>query len=219
MQYSKMIDHTLLKPDASEEQINKIIEEALKYEFASVCVNPTWVKLAADKLKNSKVAVCTVIGFPLGAGTTNTKVFEAKDAILNGANEIDMVINIGALKDKKDDFVEKEISEVVDATRGKALVKVIIETCLLSEEEKVRACKLAVKAGADFVKTSTGFSTGGATTEDVKLMRKTVGEDTGVKASGGIHSKAEMDSMIKAGANRIGASAGVKIMEDYVNEK
>lgn len=219
MQYSKMIDHTLLKPDAREEQINKIIEEALKYEFASVCVNPTWVKLAADKLKNSKVAICTVIGFPLGAGTTNTKVFEAKDAIFNGADEIDMVINIGALKDKKDAFVENEISEVVNAARGKALVKVIIETCLLTEEEKVRACKLAVNGGADFVKTSTGFSTGGATTKDVKLMRKVVGEDTGVKASGGIHSKAEMNSMIEAGANRIGASAGVKIMEDYMNEK
>lgn len=219
MQYSKMIDHTLLKPDAREEQVNKIIEEALKYEFASVCVNPTWVKFAAEKLKNSKVAVCTVIGFPLGAGTTNTKVFEAKDAILNGADEIDMVINIGALKDKKDDFVEKEISEVVKTARGKALVKVIIETCLLSDEEKVRACRLAVNAGADFVKTSTGFSTGGATAEDVKLMRKTVGEGTGVKASGGIHSKAEMDTMIKAGANRIGASAGVKIMEDYISEK
>lgn len=219
MQYSKMIDHTLLKPDAKEEQINKIIEEALKYEFASVCVNPTWVKLAADKLKKSKVAVCTVIGFPLGAETTNTKVFEAKDAILNGADEIDMVINIGALKDKKDDFVEKEIGEIVNAARGKAIVKVIIETCLLNEEEKIRACRLAVKAGANFVKTSTGFSTGGATIEDVRLMRKTVGEDVGVKASGGIHSKVEMDNMIKAGANRIGASAGVKIMEDYLDEK
>lgn len=219
MKYSKIIDHTLLKPDASEGQVNKIIEEALKYEFASVCVNPTWVKFAADKLKNSKVTVCTVIGFPLGAGTTNTKVFEAKDAISNGADEIDMVINIGALKDKKDDFVQKEISEVVNAAKGKAIVKVIIETCLLSEEEKVRACMLAVKAGADFVKTSTGFSSGGATTEDVKLMRKTVGENIGVKASGGIHTKAEMDSMIEAGANRIGASAGVKIMEDYINEK
>lgn len=219
MKYSKMIDHTLLKPDASEEQINKIVEEAMKYEFASVCVNPTWVKFAAEKLKDSNVAVCTVIGFPLGAGTTNTKVFEAKDAILNGANEVDIVINIGALKDKKDDFVEKEISEVVKAAKGKALVKVIIETCLLNDEEKVRACKLAVKAGADFVKTSTGFSTGGATTEDVELMRKTVGENIGVKASGGIHSKAEMDSMIKAGASRIGASAGVKIMEDYINGK
>lgn len=219
MKYSKIIDHTLLKPDASEGQVNKIIEEALKYEFASVCVNPTWVKFAADKLKNSKVAVCTVIGFPLGAGTTNTKVFEAKDAISNGANEIDMVINIGALKDKKDDFVQKEISEVVNAAKGKALVKVIIETCLLNEEEKIRACMLVVKAGADFVKTSTGFSSGGATAEDVKLMRKTVGENIGVKASGGIHTKAEMDSMIEAGADRIGASAGVTIMEDYINEK
>lgn len=219
MQYSKMIDHTLLKPDARKEEINKIIEEAIKYEFASVCVNPTWVKLAAEKLKGSKVAVCTVIGFPLGAGTTNTKVFEAKDAILNGADEIDMVINIGALKDKKDNFVEKEIREVVKAASGKALVKVIIETCLLNDEEKVRACKLAVGAGADFVKTSTGFSTGGAVVKDVELMRKTVGENVGVKASGGIHSKDEMDSMIEAGASRIGASAGVKIMEDYVNDK
>ncbi|MFL0253045.1 deoxyribose-phosphate aldolase [Clostridium neuense] len=218
MKYSKMIDHTLLKADATEEQINKIIEEAIKYEFASVCVNPTWVKFAADKLKNSEVAVCTVIGFPLGAGTTNTKVFEAKDAIENGANEIDMVINIGALKDKKDDFVEEEINRLVKAADGKALVKVIIETCLLNDEEKIRACKLAVKAGADFVKTSTGFSSGGATAEDVELMHKTVGENAKVKASGGIHSKADMDSMIKAGASRIGASAGVKIMEDYIKE-
>lgn len=218
MKYSKMIDHTLLKADATEEQINKIIEEAIKYEFASVCVNPTWVKFAADKLKNSEVAVCTVIGFPLGAGTTNTKVFEAKDAIENGANEIDMVINIGALKDKKDDFVEEEINRLVKAADGKALVKVIIETCLLNDEEKIRACKLAVKAGADFVKTSTGFSSGGATAEDVELMHKTVGGNAKVKASGGIHSKADMDSMIKAGASRIGASAGVKIMEDYIKE-
>ncbi|KOF58086.1 MULTISPECIES: deoxyribose-phosphate aldolase [Clostridium] len=219
MKYSKMIDHTLLKPDAREKQVNQIIEEALKYEFASVCINPTWVKFAADKLKDSEVAVCTVIGFPLGAGTTNAKVFEARDAIENGADEIDMVINIGALKDRKDDFVEREINEVVKAANGKAMVKVIIETCLLSDEEKVRACKLAVKAGADFVKTSTGFSTEGATEKDVELMRKTVGENIGVKASGGIHSKTDMDSMIKAGASRIGASAGVKIMEDYINEK
>lgn len=183
-----MIDHTLLKADATKEQIKKLCEEAKEYKFASVCVNPGWVKYASELLEGSGVNVCTVIGFPLGATTLETKVFETKNAIENGAAEVDMVINIGALKDGDNDFVEKEIRAVVEAAKGQALTKVIIEACLLTEEEKVRACELAVKAGADYVKTSTGFSTGGATVEDVKLMRKTVGPDIGVKASGGVRS-------------------------------
>lgn len=213
MNIAGMIDHTLLKADATQAEITKITEEAKKYEFASVCVNPTWVSYCAEQLADTNVKVCTVIGFPLGAATSAVKAFEAKDAIANGAKEVDMVINIGALKDRNDEFVLNDIQAVVDAAKGKALVKVIIETSLLTEEEKVRACKLSVQAGADFVKTSTGFSTGGATPEDVALMRKTVGEKTGVKASGGVRSKEDMDRMIEAGATRIGASSGVKIME------
>ncbi|RED39894.1 deoxyribose-phosphate aldolase [Paenibacillus sp. VMFN-D1] len=208
-----MIDHTLLKADATRAEISKLIDEAKKYEFASVCVNTTWVKFAAEQLKDSKVKVCTVIGFPLGATTSAVKAFEAKDAIAGGATEVDMVINIGALKDGEDDLVEADIKAVVDAAAGKALVKVIIETCLLTDEEKERASRLAVKAGADFVKTSTGFSTGGATPEDVRLMRQTVGPNIGVKASGGVRSLEDMNKMIEAGASRIGASSGVKIME------
>lgn len=213
MNLSSMIDHTLLRADATKAEITKLIEEAKKYEFASVCVNPTWVAYSAQQLAGTNVKVCTVIGFPLGAGTPAVKAFEAKDAIANGATEVDMVINISALKDGDDEFVEKDIKAVVDAASGKALVKVIIETCLLTDEEKVRACKSAVKAGADFVKTSTGFSTGGATQEDVELMRKTVGEHVGVKASGGVRNLDDMKKMIAAGATRIGASSGVKIME------
>ena len=213
MNIAGMIDHTLLKADATQAEITKITEEAKKYEFASVCVNPTWVSYCAEQLADTNVKVCTVIGFPLGAATSAVKAFEAKDAIANGATEGDMVINIGALKDRNDELVLNDIQAVVDAAKGKALVKVIIETSLLTEEEKVRACKLSVQAGADFVKTSTGFSTGGATPEDVALMRKTVGEKTGVKASGGVRSKEDMDRMIEAGATRIGASSGVKIME------
>ncbi|MEC0259531.1 deoxyribose-phosphate aldolase [Paenibacillus lautus] len=213
MNIAGMIDHTLLKADATQAEITKITEEAKKYEFASVCVNPTWVSYCAEQLADTNVKVCTVIGFPLGAATSAVKAFEAKDAIANGATEVDMVINIGALKDRNDELVLKDIQAVVDAAKGKALVKVIIETSLLTEEEKVRACKLSVQAGADFVKTSTGFSTGGATPEDVALMRKTVGENIGVKASGGVRSKEDMDRMIEAGATRIGASSGVKIME------
>lgn len=158
MNIAKMIDHTLLKPETTKNQIIKLTEEAKKYNFASVCVNPTWVKLASEQLKGSEVKVCTVIGFPLGANTTETKVFEAKDAIKNGAQEVDMVINIGELKDKNDVYIENDIKSVVESAKGKALVKVIIETCLLTQEEKVRVCKIAKKAGADFVKTSTGFS-------------------------------------------------------------
>jgi deoxyribose-phosphate aldolase len=210
---ARMIDHTLLKPDATEAEIVKLVNEAKQYLFASVCINPTWVKTAADLLVDTPdVKVCTVIGFPLGATTTETKVFETKNAIENGATEVDMVVNIGALKDNRDDFVEQDIRAVVEAAKGKALTKVIIETCLLSEEEKVRACELAVKAGADFVKTSTGFSTGGATVADIQLMRKTVGPDLGVKASGGVRSCEDALAMIEAGATRIGASAGIAIV-------
>lgn len=209
---ARMIDHTLLKPEATKEQIVKLAEEAKTYHFASVCVNPTWVKTAYEILKDTDVKVCTVIGFPLGATTPEVKAFETKNAIENGATEVDMVINIGALKSGDDELVEKDIRAVVEAAKGKALVKVIIETCLLTDEEKVRACQLAVKAGADFVKTSTGFSTGGATVEDVALMRKTVGPNVGVKASGGIRNADDLLAMEKAGANRIGASAGVQII-------
>lgn len=207
----KMIDHTLLKQDATSEEIKKLCKEALEYNFASVCVNPTNVGLAAKILNGSLVKVCTVIGFPLGANTTKIKVLEAKDAIENGATEVDMVINIGRLKDKDYDYVKKDIEAVVNEVKGKALIKVIIETCLLTDEEKVIACKLASEAKADFVKTSTGFSTGGATPFDVKLMRETVGENMGVKASGGVRTSEYAKELIKNGANRIGASASIKI--------
>ncbi|PFO04230.1 deoxyribose-phosphate aldolase [Bacillus sp. AFS076308] len=208
----KMIDHTLLKADATKEEILKIINEAKEYLFASVCVNPTWVKTAAELLADTpEVKVCTVIGFPLGASTTETKAFETKNAIENGADEVDMVINISALKDQQDEIVEKDIRAVVEAAKGKALVKVIIETCLLTDAEKIRACELAVKAGADFVKTSTGFSTGGATAPDIRLMRQTVGANVGVKASGGVRSREDALAMVEAGATRIGASSGVSI--------
>ncbi|MGG4146561.1 deoxyribose-phosphate aldolase [Paenibacillus algorifonticola] len=210
---SGMIDHTLLRADATKAEIAKLTEEAKQYEFASVCVNPTWVAFAAEQLAGSKSKVCTVIGFPLGASTSAVKAFETSNAIANGADEIDMVINIGVLKDGNDDYVEQDIKAVVDAAAGKAIVKVIIETSLLTNEEKVRACERAVKAGADFVKTSTGFSTGGATAEDVALMRKTVGDKLGVKASGGVRGLEDMKKMIEAGATRIGASSGVKIMQ------
>ena len=215
MKLNKYIDHTLLKPDASQEQIATLIEEAKKYDFASVCVNPTWVSFAAQSLKGTDVKVCTVIGFPLGANTPELKAFETSDAIRNGANEIDMVINIGALKSQNFDLVEKDIRAVVEAAKG-TLVKVIIETCLLTDDEKVKACQIAQKAGADFVKTSTGFSTGGATVADVALMRKTVGPDMGVKASGGARSYEDALAFIEAGATRIGASSGVAIMEGDV---
>lgn len=212
MNYASMIDHTLLKAEATKEQIAKICAEAKQYGFASVCVNPTWVKFAAEQLEGAESVVCTVIGFPLGANTSAVKAFETKDAIANGAGEIDMVINIGALKEGNYDLVREDIKAVVDAANG-TLVKVIIETCLLTDEEKVKACELSVEAGADFVKTSTGFSTGGATAEDIALMRKTVGPDLGVKASGGVRSLEDMKLMIENGATRIGASSGVAIME------
>ncbi|MGG3525133.1 deoxyribose-phosphate aldolase [Bacillus pseudomycoides] len=212
MNYAKLIDHTLLKPDTKKEAIVTLCEEAKKHDFASVCVNPTWVETAAELLKGTDVKVCTVIGFPLGANTPETKAFETQDAIAKGATEVDMVINIGALKDKNDELVERDVRAVVEAAKGKALVKIIIETCLLTEEEKVRACELSVKAGVDFVKTSTGFSTGGATVEDVALMRKTVGPEIGVKASGGVRNGEDMDAMVEAGATRIGTSAGVVLV-------
>ncbi|MEH6964481.1 deoxyribose-phosphate aldolase [Priestia megaterium] len=213
-----IIDHTLLKADATEEQITVLAQEAKEYSFASVCVNPTWVKKAAELLKDApEVKVCTVIGFPLGATTSAVKAFETTNAIENGADEVDMVINIGALKDKNYDLVQSDIQAVVDAAKGKALVKVIIETVLLTDEEKAKVSELAVKAGADFVKTSTGFSTGGATVEDVALMRKTVGPDVGVKASGGVRGLEDAKAMIEAGATRIGASSGVSIAKGQLS--
>lgn len=213
MNINKLIDHTALKPNTTKESILKLITEAKTYDFASVCVNPCWVALAHQELKNTDVKVCTVIGFPLGANTTEVKVFETKDAIEKGAQEIDMVINIAMLKDKEYDYVENEIHQIVEAAKDKAIVKVIIETCLLTDEEKIKACELSQKAGADFVKTSTGFSTGGATVHDIALMRKTVGAEMGVKASGGVHTHEEALAMVEAGANRIGASAGVKLLK------
>lgn len=209
---SGIIDHTLLKADARKEDIIKLAEEAKAYKFASVCVNPAWVAVAHEVLKDTpEVKVCTVIGFPLGSSTPETKAFETSNAIANGAGEVDMVINIGALKDGDNERVKRDIAAVVNAARGKALTKVIIETCLLSDEEKVRACKLAVEAGADFVKTSTGFSTGGATKEDIALMRTSVGPNIGVKASGGVRSAEDALVMVGAGATRIGTSGGVAI--------
>jgi deoxyribose-phosphate aldolase len=208
-----LIDHTLLKPEATRQQIESLCQEAKEYKFASVCVNPTWVSTAKKLLQGSGVMVCTVIGFPLGATTSETKAFETKNAIEHGAEEVDMVINIGALKDHNDELVEKDIRAVVEAAKGKAHTKVIIETSLLTKEEKIRACELSVKAGADYVKTSTGFSTGGATAEDIALMRQTVGPDTGVKASGGVRSTEDVQKMIEAGATRIGASSSIAIVK------
>lgn len=214
---AKMIDHTILKPQATKESIENLCKEALEYKFASVCINPTNIELAAKMLKGSEVKVCTVIGFPLGANTTEVKVFETKDAIAKGANEVDMVINIGKLKDKDYDYVQKDIKSVVEAADKKAVTKVIIETCLLTDDEKIMACKLAKDAGADFVKTSTGFSTGGATPADIKLMRETVGPDMGVKASGGVRSIEDAEAVIKNGATRIGASSSIEIVEGKVS--
>ena len=213
-----MIDHTILKPEATEAAVQKIIDEAKEYNFFSVCINPCWVAFASEQLADTDVAVCTVIGFPLGANTPEVKAYEAADAIKNGANDVDMVINIGALKSQQYDYVRQDIQGVVDAAKGKALVKVIIETALLTDEEKVKACELAKEAGADFVKTSTGFSTGGAKVADIRLMRETVGPDMGVKASGGVHNAEEALAMIEAGATRIGASTGVAIVSGATGE-
>jgi deoxyribose-phosphate aldolase len=210
---AKMIDHTLLKPDATEEQIRKLCDEAGSYEFASVCVNPCHVVLCADLLRETPVQVCTVIGFPLGANTTAVKVAESRQALADGATELDMVLNVGMLKSGKTPEVKQEIAAVVaEAKAGKAITKIIIETALLTGEEKVLACRLAVEAGADFVKASTGFAKGGATTADVALMRRTVGTAAGVKASGGIRSYEDAIAMIRSGATRIGTSSGVAIV-------
>ncbi len=213
-----MIDHTLLKPEATAEQITKLCQEAMQYQFKSVCINPFWVSLAAMLLKDSKVKVCAVIGFPLGATTCNAKNNEAKEAVRNGADELDMVINIGALKSGQYDVVLNEIKAVVKAAKRRRIVKVILETGLLTDVEKIKACELAKQAGADFVKTSTGFGNGGATVEDIALMRKTVGDKMGVKASGGIRDYETATAMVKAGANRLGASAGINIVTQNDNQ-
>lgn len=214
MDISSKIDHTILKADAHRDSIVKLCEEAIEYEFAAVCVNPYYVSLSSELLKDSDVKVATVIGFPLGANTPEVKTFEAKNAIDNGALEVDMVINIAALKNKEYPLVLEDIKGVVEAARDRAIVKVIIETALLTEEEKIKACQLSKKAGADYVKTSTGFSTEGATVSDVKLMKSVVGEDMKVKASGGIRDFETAKAMIEAGASRLGTSAGIKIIEE-----
>jgi len=211
---ASMIDHTLLKPDATPDQIAQLCHEARKYGFASVCINPGHVKLCADLLRDTNVKVCTVIGFPLGATSPEAKVYETETALRDGATEIDMVINIGALKGGDHSWVARDIQGVVQTSHNAgAIVKVIIETSLLTDEEKVTACLLAKQAGADYVKTSTGFAGGGATVQDVALMRRVVGPEMGIKASGGVHTFEEAKSMIQAGATRIGASAGVKIVQ------
>ncbi|MFR4351910.1 MAG: deoxyribose-phosphate aldolase [Roseburia sp.] len=209
---TKYFDHTILKAEATEAQVAKICEEALANNFASVCVNQYYTKFVAEKLKGSDVDVCTVVGFPLGMSDTRVKAFETKAAIEDGATEVDMVINVGALKDKKYDYVLNDIRTLKEICGKDVVLKVIIETCLLTDEEKIRACELSKEAGADFVKTSTGFSTGGAKDADVALMRKTVGEQMGVKASGGIHTAEEAQAMIDAGASRLGTSATLTII-------
>lgn len=209
---NKFIDHTLLKADASDEQIKKLCEEAKTYDFMSVCVNTANVRNASELLKGTDVKVCCVVGFPLGAMSSAVKAYEAEDAIKNGAKEVDMVVNVGKIKSKDWDYVKDDIAKVVNVCKGKALTKVIIETCLLTDDEKVKVCEIAKDVKADFVKTSTGFSTGGATVEDVKLMRKTVGPDMGVKASGGVRTYEDAMKMIEAGATRIGTSNGVAIV-------
>ena len=221
MDLTKYIDHTLLKTDARKADLDKLLSEAKAYGFASVCVSPIWVSYAAEQLKGSGVKTCTVIGFPQGAAPSEVKAFETKKAIADGAEEVDMVIPVGRLKDRDLNYVRNDIRSVAEATKGKALTKVIIETCLLTNEEKRMtdeekriACRLAKEAGANFVKTSTGFSTGGATVEDVKLMRETVGSELGVKASGGVRSRADAEAMIVAGASRLGTSSSVKIIEE-----
>lgn len=214
MNIASIIDHTLLKPEATLAMIENLCKEAMEFGFAAVCVNPYYVKNAKILLKGSNVKVATVIGFPLGANTKEVKAFEARKAIEDGADEIDMVINIGALKDKDYDYVRDDIRAVVEAVKGKAIVKVIIETCLLNEEEKIMACQLSKEAGADYVKTSTGFSTGGATVEDIKLIKKTIGDSMKIKASGGIRDFETAKAMVEAGASRIGASSSVKIVNE-----
>ena len=218
--WASLIDHTLLKPEATDEDIKRLCEEASRYRFASVCVNPTWVKVAACSLRGTGVPVCTVIGFPLGATLADVKAYEARRAIFDGAKEVDMVINVGALKSNDDCLVEHDIRSVVEvAHEYQATCKVIIETALLTDDEKVRACLAAKKAGADFVKTSTGFSKSGATVADIALMRRTVGADLGVKASGGVKGLEDARKLVEAGATRIGASVGVKIAQEAAGQQ
>ena len=214
MELAKYIDHTLLKTDAQRADVTKLIEEAKAYHFASVCVSPIWVSYVSEALRDTGIKTCTVIGFPQGATPSAVKAFETKQAVADGADEVDMVIAVGKLKDGDDAYVKADIEAVVRAARGKALTKVIIETCLLTDEEKRRACLLAKEAGADFVKTSTGFAAGGATAADVKLMRESVGEAVGVKAAGGVRTRADAEAMLAAGATRLGTSSGVKIVEE-----
>ena len=219
MKLNKYIDHTLLKADATQESIKELCRQAKEYDFMSVCINSSNIELAKEELKGTDVKICTVIGFPLGATTTESKVFETTDAIEKGADEVDMVLNIGALKSKNFDIVLRDISEVAKAAHNKGrILKVILETCLLEKDEIIKACQLSKEAGADFVKTSTGFSTGGAKEEDVALMRKTVGDLMGVKASGGIRTLEKARLMIENGATRLGVSAGVQIMEELESE-
>lgn len=212
MKLNKTIDHTLLKQNSTEAQLIQLCKEAKEFDFATVCVNPCWIELCKKELEGTDVGVCTVIGFPLGAMTSASKVFEAKNAIEMGADEVDMVLNIGAIKDNKMDYVVNEIKAIKEAV-GTHCLKVIIETCLLTDEEKVRACKAVVEAGADFVKTSTGFSTSGATIEDVKLMKETVKDACKVKAAGGVRSHDDLLKMIEVGADRIGTSSGVSLLQ------
>ncbi|WP_071139160.1 deoxyribose-phosphate aldolase [Sporanaerobacter sp. PP17-6a] len=216
MDIARFIDHTLLKPDATEEMIENLCNEAKKYNFYAVCINPYYVKLAKNILRNSNVKIATVIGFPLGANTGKIKALEAEESIKDGADELDMVISIAALKNKDYDKVKEDIEEVVKKAKGNALVKVIIETCLLTEDEKVRACNLSLEAGANFVKTSTGFNGKGATVEDIRLIKSVVGDKMKIKASGGIRDYETAIKMIEAGANRIGASSSVKIVQDSI---
>lgn len=219
MKLNKYIDHTLLKADATQESIKELCRQAKEYDFMSVCINSSNIELAKEELKGTDVKICTVIGFPLGATTTESKVFETTDAIEKGADEVDMVLNIGALKSKNFDIVLRDISEVAKAAHNKGkILKVILETCLLEKDEIIKACQLSKEAGADFVKTSTGFSTGGAKEEYVALMRKTVGDLMGVKASGGIRTLEKARLMIENGATRLGVSAGVQIMEELESE-
>lgn len=215
--YAKYMDHTVLKPETVKSTVKRFCDEAKQWKFASVCVNPTHVKYVAQQLEGSGVKTCCVIGFPLGANTSFVKSVEAMEAVKNGAQEVDMVINVGALKDKDYELVYEDIKAVVDAAHPQALVKVIIETCLLTDEEKVRACELAKRAGAEFVKTSTGFGKGGATVEDIRLMKRTVGDSMLVKASTGINDRATCDKMLAAGAVRMGTSKGIKIVQGVVD--
>lgn len=210
--YNSMIDHTLLKAAATAADIKTLCAEAREHQFASVCVNPSYVALSSEFLRGSGVKVCTVVGFPLGATTSETKAFEAGEAIKNGATEVDMVLNVGAVKSGDWDLVERDIEAVATAVRDKALLKVIFETCLLTDEEKIQACAICKAVGVDFVKTSTGFSTGGATVADIRLMRRAVGSEMGVKASGGVKTAADAKAMVEAGATRLGTSSGVAIV-------